>query len=241
VVTDASTLSHRVVLRRALPLAAPGTPARTAPQRALLRRAVRHGVRSGIRSERARMLRFLHDTTLQSLEAMARQSTSDNPDPVVVVAQLREVARAEALRLRSQLGELTGWASPGATSLATALSDVVAEVVARGLRVALVVSDLAGVAPTRDRRAALCGATGAALSNVWRHAQVSRATVRVEPAAGGVRVVVRDHGRGIGTDPARFGFGIRESILARLAEVGGWATVEPAAGTGTRVTLWVPA
>src|SRR5262249_4786235 len=161
-------------------------------------------------------------------------------DPVVAVNELRAVARAEALRLRSQLGEPIGYGSPGAASLATALADVVAEVVARGLRVELVVPDLAGVAPTRGRCPARCGATGAALSNVWRHAQVSRATVRVEPAAGGVRVVVRDHGRGVPTDPARFGFGIRESILARLTEVGGWATVEPAAGTGSRVTLWVP-
>ncbi|MBO0868683.1 MAG: hypothetical protein J2P15_08980 [Micromonosporaceae bacterium] len=223
-----------------MPLVVRGTPAPAVSHRALLQRAVRHGVRTGVRYERARMLRFLHDTALQSLEAMARQSTLDTYDPVLAVTQLRAVARAEALRLRSQLGEPTGYGPPGAASLRTALADVVAGVVARGLRVALVASDLAGVAPTPDRCAALCGATGAALSNVWRHAQVSRATVRVEPAAGGVRVVVRDHGRGVPADPARFGFGIRESILARLAEVGGSATVEPAAGTGTRVTLWVP-
>jgi signal transduction histidine kinase len=53
-------------------------------------------------------------------------------------------------------------------------------------------------------------------------------------------VTTRDHGTGFSPDARPSGFGIGESIKARLAEVGGTASVESAPGSGTRVTLWVP-
>ena len=64
--------------------------------------------------------------------------------------------------------------------------------------------------------------------------------VRVEEQEGGVAVITRDHGAGFSIDTRPAGFGISESITARLAEVGGTARVESAPGNGTRVTLWVP-
>ena len=197
----------------------------------VLARATSHAARS----ERVRMLRLMHDTALQCLEAMSRQSTSDDVDPAAAIAQLRADARAEATRLRTALGQAGH--DPG--GLAAGLGDVVADAIGRGLRVELVVADLDGVSPTPARRAALYGATAAALSNVWRHSGVTRALVRLDRTDAGVRVVIRDHGRGFAVDGT--GFGIRESILARIDEVGGRASVDAAPGTGARVTMWVPA
>jgi signal transduction histidine kinase len=65
--------------------------------------------------------------------------------------------------------------------------------------------------------------------------------VRTDAVRRGIQVVVRDHGRGFAVADAGPGFGIRESILGRLREVGGWAGVRAEPGAGTRVTLWVPA
>ena len=102
-------------------------------------------------------------------------------------------------------------------------------------------ADISRVPVSRPRHEALCGATRAALNNVLRHAGVTGAVVRVEPSGKGVRVVVRDHGRGFAAGESGFGYGIRESIRGRLLEVGGQAEVYATPGRGTRVTLWVPA
>ena len=55
-----------------------------------------------------------------------------------------------------------------------------------------------------------------------------------EETVGAGAVTSRDVGSGF--DP-----GVGESIVARMSEVGGSATIESLPGAGTRVTLWVPA
>ena len=64
--------------------------------------------------------------------------------------------------------------------------------------------------------------------------------VRIETAADGcTSVTVTDDG--IGFDPERAahagGLGVRRSILGRMSRVGGYASLTPAPGGGTRVTL----
>jgi signal transduction histidine kinase len=189
------------------------------------------------RSERATLWRLVHDTALQSLEAMSLHSAADSIAPAVELAALRAAARTEAARLRRALHENRA----GGTGLDAGLDQVVDEANARGLRVEMVTSDLHQVSISPRRRAALSAATRAALNNVSRHAGVSVALVRADVADRGVRVVVRDHGCGFLAADDRFGFGIRESIRGRLLDVGGRAEVEAAPGRGTRVTLWVPA
>ncbi|MEN3306018.1 MAG: hypothetical protein V7603_2220 [Micromonosporaceae bacterium] len=203
---------------------------------ALLVRQTRAAASHAAQMEHNRMLRLMHDTALQCLEVLSLRSTSDDADPVATVAEMRATARAEVTRLRAALRGAA--ADPG--GLAAGLGEVAAEAVTRGLRVDLVTADLDGVGVTRARHDALCGATSAALSNVRRHSGVARVTVRLDRVDTGVQIVVRDHGQGFPADGSRFGFGIRESILARLREVGGRAGVEAAPGRGTRITLWVP-
>jgi hypothetical protein len=78
---------------------------------------------------------------------------------------------------------------------------------------------------------------------VARHAGVRAATVTAGPDGdGGVRVSIRDEGRGF--DPARAGLassGVRSSIRARMRDAGGSAAVISAPGQGTTVVLlWRP-
>jgi signal transduction histidine kinase len=82
-------------------------------------------------------------------------------------------------------------------------------------------------------------AANEALTNVRKHAGISRTQVSVSRTGGGVQVAIHDEG--VGFDPTqRAGFGTDESIVRRMAEVGGWAEIESATGKGTRVTLWGP-
>nr|WP_225955541.1 ATP-binding protein [Kibdelosporangium phytohabitans] len=90
------------------------------------------------------------------------------------------------------------------------------------------------------RRKAVRDATREALRNTLKHAQATQATVRMEERDGGIVVTTRDHGVGFDMTEQPRGFGINESIVARLTQVGGYADIVSKPGGGTRVTLWVP-
>ncbi len=76
------------------------------------------------------------------------------------------------------------------------------------------------------------------LSNVARHAQATRATVRIEQGDAELRVTVEDDGIGFepGEQPGSLGMtGMRE----RAARLGGELSVQSSIGGGTRVALVV--
>jgi signal transduction histidine kinase len=89
-----------------------------------------------------------------------------------------------------------------------------------------------------------------ALGNVARHAGTDEAWVEIclgesgagRRESGGLTVTVRD--RGIGFDPRRVGpdrLGIARSIVERIEDCGGMASVRSAPGHGTTVTMRLPA
>ena len=176
--------------------------------------------------ERSRQLRLLHDGALQTLESVGSGRYAD-------LDGVQAVARGEAKRLED---ELAGTMAPEGT-LVEAVTALVKEHSHFGLDVDLSVDGAAEPAP-RVRRA-LQDAANEALTNVRKHAGISRTQVRISSALGGVQVAIHDEG--VGFDPRhRAGFGTDESIVRRMAEVGGWAEIESATGKGTRVTLWGP-
>lgn len=88
---------------------------------------------------------------------------------------------------------------------------------------------------------ALASATHEALNNVARHAGATICNVNVHRRGWGVEVVVSDNGRGF--DPSRLPtgrLGLRESVLRRVDEVGGHATIASGKGQGTRIELVWP-
>jgi signal transduction histidine kinase len=93
---------------------------------------------------------------------------------------------------------------------------------------------------------AVRGAVGAALDNVRRHAGPgAKAWILVEDEPDRVTVTIRDDGAGIAPgrleEAARQGrLGVKASVLGRLADVGGTATVHSAPGEGTEIELVVP-
>jgi signal transduction histidine kinase len=86
----------------------------------------------------------------------------------------------------------------------------------------------------------LRAAAAEALRNAVRHGGARRVVVRLRSSGVDTEVVITDDGSGLPAD-WQMGFGVRESILGRLAEVGGQAELAPAAGGGAEVRLRWPA
>ena len=182
--------------------------------------------------ERARQGAVLGAQLLSTLEDVAEEAL----DPVVAEQVRREV---RWLRAVAETGLLDDDGDFGG-NLGAGLRALVAEKAVGGLRVHLSLpADLPVPGMTGTR--ALLGAVREALTNVAKHAGTGSAEVRVRVADGGVEVVVAD--AGLGYDPGRIspGTGQRQSIMDRVAEARGCATVDSAPHRGTRVRLWVPA
>ncbi|ONI81043.1 hypothetical protein ALI144C_21015 [Actinosynnema sp. ALI-1.44] len=192
------------------------------------------GFRRGRSAERAEFNRRIHDTVLQALEAMAMRTPSDVIDAPAKLAEFRNLARAQASVLRRGFQE-----SPAGGRLSEDLAAVATDLARDGLRAQLVVAEIDDQL-SEARRKAIREATREALRNTLKHAQTTQATVRVEERDGGIAVTTRDHGVGFDMAERPRGFGINESIVARLTQVGGYADIVSRPGGGTRVTLWVP-
>jgi signal transduction histidine kinase len=194
------------------------------------RLALAIGMRLGQGAERARTERTLHDTVLQTLEAIAL--TDDGPGQL---ARVRDAAHAQARELRRTLRD-----TDAPDGLAAELATLATEMAREGLRAELAISDVGDDQLSEVRRIAVRDAAREALRNTIKHAGTQEVVVRMEERDGGVVVITRDHGVGYDEDARPPGFGVSESMKARLAEVGGWCRIESPPGGGTRVTMWVP-
>jgi signal transduction histidine kinase len=187
-----------------------------------------------IERERARSFRELHDRVLQTLETLGKGSWIGD-------ARVRDHVAMEAGWLRRLIER---GPDPdrrdGHGDLVAALQEVVGRQVAAGLRVELNVAEV-GWEPLTDAVAeALAGAANEALTNVRKHAAVSRAVVRASRTRDGVVVSVLDHGRGFEPGQVRRGVGIPRSLVDRMRQVRGTARIDSAPGGGTYVELWAP-
>jgi signal transduction histidine kinase len=212
-------------------------------------------------TERREHERLLHDTVLNTLTALARPagtgSDGGGTGPVRAQARGDVTLMADAL---SEAGDLGGHARGTGGGLLTGIQSVAAEMRRRGLAVqveaggrALAGARSVGAPLGQDEplvvpdavATALAHAVREALANVARHAGTDEAWVTVHPltgrggsARGGVRVTVRDEG--VGFDPARVDptrLGLQRSIIERVADWGGQASVCSGPGEGTVVSL----
>ncbi|HEX3648010.1 MAG TPA: ATP-binding protein, partial [Pseudonocardiaceae bacterium] len=198
------------------------------------------GIRRGRRVEHAIHQRAIHDSVLQTLEAMALDplEPDDLPADRARLAELRGIARAQAIELRRGLSEPLDPNAP--SGIGEELAGVAAEMAREGLRARLVFTDVDDTLLSETRRRAVRDAVREAMRNTMKHAGTDEVVLRVEQRDGGIAVIARDHGTGFSDADRPAGFGISNSITARLADVGGSSMVESEPGKGTRVTLWVP-
>jgi two-component system sensor histidine kinase UhpB len=77
------------------------------------------------------------------------------------------------------------------------------------------------------------------LTNVMRHSGASEVVVALDRLDGGLRLVVRDNGRGLGPEPIEDAGGIT-GMRERALHVGGRLTIASVPGGGTEVRLDIP-
>lgn len=203
---------------------------------ASMRFAVGFGEQQGRAAERERHRRDVHDTVLQVMESFAIPAPADELDPAASLDRVRRTARAQAMRIRISLEH----ESAEGIGLHQRLRLLAAEMAAEGLRVEVVVQDDAAPELSAEAATALHDSAREALRNTLKHSGTRRAVVSIEEIGGGVSLTVRDHGAGFDVGARRTGFGLENSIIARMAEIGGFARIESSPGLGTRVVLLAP-
>ena len=177
-------------------------------------------------TERADIAAHLHDSVLQTLALIQRQSHD--------AAAVTRLARAQERELRSWL-----YAGPqgSQSTLAAAVTEVAHDVEdLQGVAIDLVVT---GDRPYEPHGAALAQAMREALLNAVRHGGTP-VTAYVEIGPTGVEAFVRDRGDGFDLDAVPDDrLGVRQSILGRMERHGGTARVRRR-DDGTEVELRLP-
>ncbi|ONF67451.1 sensor histidine kinase [Amycolatopsis keratiniphila] len=203
---------------------------------ASMRFALGFGEQQGRAAERERHRRDVHDTVLQVMESFAIPAPADELDPAASLDRVRRTARAQAMRIRISLEH----ESAEGIGLHQRLRLLAAEMAAEGLRAEVVIQDDCAPELAEETAVALHDSAREALRNTLKHSGTRRAVVSVEEIGGGVSLTVRDHGAGFDVGDRRRGFGLENSIIARMAEIGGFARIESSPGLGTRVVLLAP-
>jgi signal transduction histidine kinase len=197
---------------------------------------------SEMEAQRRQSARLLHDTVLATLTLLAHSGVGVAP------AAMQQQAADDAKLLRQlRLGATPVPMSSGGYNLEpveeTVLGTTLESVKQRFGRMGLEVSwhGTGQVLLPSDVLDAFLLALAECLENVRRHSGVTEAHVTIVDDATTVRAMITDAGVGFtldDVDSARLGF--KESVVARLKDVGGHARLFSEPGSGTTVVLEVP-
>jgi len=188
-------------------------------------------------AERERLARVVHDGVLQALALVQRRA----PELGAEGAELGQLAGEQEVRLRSlvQQGPLDLAAPAGDQDLAQRLSALQTK------QVHVAVPGTPATLPA-DVVAEVIAAVESCLSNVRHHVGPdAEAWVLLEELGDRWVVHVRDDGPGIPdgrleASAAEGRLGVQQSIIGRMRDLGGTATVRTAPGQGTEWELEVP-
>jgi signal transduction histidine kinase len=194
-------------------------------------------------SERARLARELHDTSVQSLIglemdvlALGRKTTDSSLRAAIEAVHSRLQYEIRSLRnLMAHLNKSAG----GSRSITDRLTEMLARFqVDTGIRARLLTSAALAAPPRIGQE--LIRLVEAALSNVRRHSGASYVDVTLERHGDGWLLVIEDDGmagREGGRQPTVTPWSIRERVTA----LGGQLVVEPRSDVGVRVEIKLPA
>lgn len=176
--------------------------------------------------ERADMAAHLHDSVLQTLALIQRNSER--------AEQVWSLARSQERELRAWL---YGSAARGESRhLMAELRSMCAEVEdLHHVRVEIVT---VGDAPCDERTEVVLQAARESIVNAAKHSGAARVSVYAEVTEDEITIFVRD--RGVGFDPKVVSpdrRGLRDSVVARMERNDGLAAVRSAPGEGTEVEL----
>lgn len=189
-----------------------------------------------VETERAEIAAHLHDSVLQTLALIQRQS--DQPREVA------RLARGQERELRSWLYGAGGYGRGGTPTLDEGLTAALAAAAAEvedtyAVTVAPVV--VGADRPLDDHLRALVLAGREAMVNAAKHAGVAEVSVYVEVEDDAVNLFVRDRGAGFDPDGVPGDrHGLADSVHGRMARHGGTVRLRSTPGEGTEVHLAMP-
>ena len=210
------------------------------------RRHLLNNIAAGGDEARRRFASALHDDSLQLLPAAELQLERVRTDAkgsrhAVNLDQLRVTLRKVEDSLRGLLTNV----SPEPLQLPVDVNDAISERL-ESMRIG------AGIEPHIESRmptdippaiqGILLKNISEALTNVEKHARATRVTVVTEVVARGLRVEIRDDGKGfVVAESVRVPGHIGLVALKERAQLaGGWCRFESEPGAGTRIEFWVP-
>lgn len=179
--------------------------------------------------EKAEMAAHIHDSVLQTLALIQRNSTD--------AKKVSTLARAQERELRAWL---FGTPELGKAESLTAAMERVSDEIEYLYGVAVETVEV-GDCPVDERLIALVQSSREALANAAHHSGASAVSAYLEVEPDQVTIFVRDRGRGFDPDdvpPSRRG--IADSIVGRMERHGGKATIHSEPGQGTEVELVMP-
>ncbi|MDN5766346.1 MAG: hypothetical protein L0H96_13555 [Humibacillus sp.] len=187
--------------------------------------------------------RVLHDDVLTALRSLAEPATV--PD-ATADAPSRKACREAVRAIRGLMAEQPVSSGKATPRRADAPPDGVTAgglgaLIVEGLLVGVSTRSLPGPSPSADVARALVLSAREALRNVGRHAGVNEANLTVDLSGRVAQVQVSDRGRGFSVRETQLGVGISSSIVSRMEEVGGSATLHSDDGLGSTWVLSGPA
>ena len=201
--------------------------------------------RLGLMDERERIAKELHDGIIQSLFAvgMSLQGTALMAQDRDMGARI-EHAVEELDRVIRDLRNYIFGLRPGILAdrqLDQALRALGKDMEEHSREAVDVQVDAALAADLSSRSADIVQLTREALSNIARHAQASKATVRLERQGPNAILTVSDDGVGFRTGDRNAGGNGLRNMRERAAKLGGTLEVRSAAGKGTTLRATFPA
>lgn len=179
-----------------------------------------------VANQRAEIASRLHDSVLQTLALI--QKESEDPEAVA------RLARSQERELRAWLFDDT---TPNHTTVFAALQKAAGEVedtYGVVIQPVTVGEDVA----FDERTEAVVLAAREAMVNAAKHAGVDSVDVYAEHLASELTVFVRDRGKGFDMDSIPVDrHGVRDSIIGRVEKVGGRVSVESSQSNGSEIEL----
>jgi signal transduction histidine kinase len=174
--------------------------------------------------ERLDIANRLHDSVLQTLAALRRDSEDSG--------QVRYLARRQERELRHTISE---YRSPHQHSARAELQTICGDV--EDIHRIEIDAVIRGDAECDDRLRAILAATREALLNAAKHSGVGTIDLYTEFKPDKIQVFVRDRGRGFDPTLAASGRGMEHSLRRRAEDAGATVNVSTAPGAGTDVEI----
>ncbi|GAA2275627.1 hypothetical protein GCM10009853_032200 [Glycomyces scopariae] len=191
----------------------------------------------GTANARVKALRRMHDTAMQTLSIVSRDAAmvlSGHGDRIKTITSMRTSVGDQIVELRGFIGQDDG----RRRGLRDQLEQLRRDASRKDFLVQMETTNII-VQPQPAITEGVMGATREAVTNAMKHSGVRNISVSATSTPRDIIVWIEDKGKGFDPRTHRSGFGIDNSIQARISELGGTTEIS-SSSSGTLVQIHVP-